>query len=299
MAFKSWFGGKNKPKAQQPVALDDDVDGVEDLIVLERYEEAEERLKDRLRKHPKDLHAHLRLAEVYFQTGQGGKALDEYGFVADEYARDGFYDKGIALLSKASRMAPLDENLRVKLAAFRQAKRLEHKRTAAVAGLQDNDRGDGSAFSNVELQALWPKLVRSPIVERWTAEQLRSFFTHVRVARKSEGEDLAREGQKGDELFVLASGTVVAQAAAPGRATVELMTFGSGDVLGDKVLFEHVPWPAHYRVVEPAVVFVVDRPSIEAMMTGNPDPRGFLDALRFQQKDGDVLKSVTKLRAKN
>ena len=298
MAFKGLFGGKKKPKVQRQ-DLSGDGESIEDLVVLERYDEAEDRLQARLKKHPKDLHAHLRLAEVYMQTGQGGKALDEYAFVADEYARDGFYDKGIALLSKASRLAPMDENLKVKLAAFRQAKRLEHKRNAALAGLQDNEVEDGSHFSAVELQSLWPKIVRSPIVERLSADQIRRLFTHVRVARKDEGEDVAREGQKGEELFVLASGTVVAKAAAPGKAEVELLTFGSGDVLGDKVFFEHQPWPAHYQATERSTLFVLDRPSIEAMMTGNPDPRGFLEALRFQEKDGNVSKSVQKLRAKS
>ncbi len=297
MAFKSLFGAKNKPKVQRSEPTDD-AESVEDLIVLERYEEAEERLKDRLHDHPKDLHAHLRLAEVYKETGQGGKALDEYGFVADEYARDGFYDKAIALLSKAARMAPLDENLKVKLAAFRQAKRLEHKRNAAVRGLQSNETGEDASFSAVELQGVWPKLVRSPIVERLVPDQIERFFAHVRVDRKGPDEDLAREGQRGEEMYVLASGRVVAQAAVPGKAEVELQSFGPGDVLGDKVLLERTPWPAHYRVAENATLFVLDRPAIEATMTGNPDPRGFLEALRFQEKDAVVMKSVQKLRAK-
>lgn len=297
MAFKSLFGGKKKPKIRRQ-DVSDEAETVEDLIVLERYDEAEERLRARLKSHPKDLHAHLRLAEVLLHTGQGSKALDELAFVADEYARDGFFDKGIALLSKAARMAPLNEELKIKLAAFRQAKRLEHKRNAAMAGLQERETDDDRFFSAVELQGLWPKLVRSPVVERLSSDQLQSFFRHLRVARLEEGQDLAREGQAGDRLYVIASGKVVAKAAAPGHAAVELLTFGPGDVLGDKVLFERQPWPAHYEAVEKSTLFVLDRPSIEAMMTGDPDPRGFLQAFRFQEKDGDVKKSVEKLRAK-
>jgi hypothetical protein len=54
---------------------------------------------------PNDLHSHLKLAEVYTQLQQFARAVDEYGFVAEEYAQDGFYDKGIALLSKAMKLA--------------------------------------------------------------------------------------------------------------------------------------------------------------------------------------------------
>ena len=43
------------------------------------------------------------------------KAVDEFGFVAEEYAQDGFHDKGIALLSKAQKLAPLDQSIRFKI----------------------------------------------------------------------------------------------------------------------------------------------------------------------------------------
>src|SRR4029079_6014436 len=97
LAFKSWFGGGQK---QPPTEYT-----IDDLIVLERYEEAEEKLRGKLKAAPQDLHTHLRLAEVYTQLKQFGKAVDEFGYVAEEYAADGFYDKGIALLSKAMRLA--------------------------------------------------------------------------------------------------------------------------------------------------------------------------------------------------
>src|SRR6185312_8400666 len=77
-----WFGGGKKPPEPREHSIDD-------LIVLEQYEEAGERLRARLKDHPDDLHSHLKLAEVYTQLQQFARAVDEYGFVAEEYAQDG------------------------------------------------------------------------------------------------------------------------------------------------------------------------------------------------------------------
>src|SRR5262245_55609942 len=109
MALKGWFGGGQK--AQQEYTIDD-------LIVLERYEEAEGKLLERLKTHQDDLHSHLKLAEVYTQLKRFDKAADEFNYVAEEYASDGFYDKGIALLSKAMKLTPLDQSLRFKIDKF-------------------------------------------------------------------------------------------------------------------------------------------------------------------------------------
>lgn len=298
MPLSKLFGGsKRKPRAQSAAESSPDEPTIEDLIVLERYDEAQARLVSRLRQEPKDLHAHLRLAEVYGQLKKGGQAVDEYVFVADEYARDGFYDKALALLAKAAKLAPLDDQLQLKMAGFRQAKVLEHKRSAAVEGLKQRQAG-GDPYSAVELLAHWKKLTRSPIVDRLSADQIQRLFTHVQVRRLPAETEIAREGQKGDAVCVVAFGTIEARAAIPGRASAAVLSFGPGDVLGERVLFERAAWPAGYVAAEPSVVYLLDRPAIEGILAGNPDPRGFLEALRFQAKDREVESAVHKLRTR-
>ena len=117
MGIKSWFGGGTKQAPQEYT--------IDDLVVLERYDEAGERLRAKLKTHPEDLHSHLKLAEVYTQLRQYDKAVDEFSFVAEEYASDGFYDKGIALLSKAMKLAPLDNSLRFKVDKLQREKSME------------------------------------------------------------------------------------------------------------------------------------------------------------------------------
>lgn len=297
MDFKSWLktgrGGRKKPAAGEE--SDEQDLSTEDLIVLERYEEAEERLKRRLKKHPEDLHAHLRLAEVYTQLKRGDDAIHEYVFVAEEYARDGFYDKGIALLGKASRLAPVDDKLRLKTEALRMAKQLEHKRLATVEGMREGG-SSGNAWA-MEVQRAWHHLARGSLIQRLSEDQLRRLFSVLALTRWEEGSVAAEQGAPGEELYLVLRGTLEARWETDGGKATELRTFGPGDVVGDSVLFERQPWPATYVAVEKASLLTLTRLALETALVGNPDPRGLLDVLRHQGHDQAVANMVKKLTA--
>ena len=289
MAIKGWFKG-GADKADRDYSIDD-------LIVLERYEDAGERLRVRLKDHPHDLHSHLKLAEVYAQLKQFGKAVDEYSFVAEEYAQDGFYDKGIALLSKAAKLAPLDETLRFKIDRLQRQKSMEQTRSHALDGLKQ--AGElASATSAVELQRLWPKLSGSTVVQHLAADQLQRLFSAMQLVRYEVGRLLAQKGSREAFLVLLATGVVEAAAEVGGRRTV-LRTFGSGDVLGESVLLERGEWAADYWTTEPVTALLLNREGLEKALVGCSDPRGFLDTLRQQRNDREVAVAVYRLSGKS
>ncbi|MEM6795040.1 MAG: hypothetical protein AAF725_13765, partial [Acidobacteriota bacterium] len=80
--LKKLFGRKNDPAGDGKELT------VEDLITLERYEEALEQLKARVKLQPKDLYSYLKMAEVYVGIKDVSKALDSYIYVADTMADD-------------------------------------------------------------------------------------------------------------------------------------------------------------------------------------------------------------------
>jgi tetratricopeptide (TPR) repeat protein len=98
---------------------------VDELIVLERYEEAEARLRTHLRGHGDDVHSRAKLAEVLSALGRSGEAVAEYSYVADLYRDDGFYDKAAALLLRAIKLDPKSDELRTLLT------RVERDKSAA------------------------------------------------------------------------------------------------------------------------------------------------------------------------
>lgn len=287
MGIKSWFGGGAK-QAQQEYTIDD-------LVVLERYEEAGDRLRAKLKTNPEDLHTRLKLAEVYTQLKQHEKAVDEYGFVAEEYASDGFYDKGIALLSKAMKLAPLDTSLRFKIDKLQREKSMEQVRALALEGLRAAG-GQRAGTSALQLGRLWHNLVGSSLVEHLSGEQLKRLFSTMELIELPAGALVAAEGSREGFLLLLVQGLVeVSVPANEGRTTV-LRSFTSGDLIGEAALLERGTWPADYKVTEPVLALKLTREGLEKSLVGNSDPRAFLDSLREQHNDRDVAAALRRLR---
>lgn len=291
MSIKSWFDRSRQPRQSNGEEL-----SIDDLIVLERYAEAEDRLKRRVKLRPSDLHAHIKLAEVYVGVQEYDKAVGEYAYVADEYASDGFYEKARALLAKAIRLRPLDDSLQRKAAAYEQVKKFEQSRVVAVEGILSGGGSDSrKSTSALVVQQLWHNLTGSPLVSRLPPDQLKRLFAVMELKELQQGAVLARKGSHQEEIYLIVRGVIEAVAGRPGADVSVVRSFSSGDLIGERALMEHKPWPATYRVGEAASVLGLNREGLEQALLGNSDPRRFLDALREQHHDRDVAVIVERL----
>ncbi|HVT59252.1 MAG TPA: cyclic nucleotide-binding domain-containing protein [Thermoanaerobaculia bacterium] len=288
MALKSWFQGVRGKTGPHEYTIDD-------LIVLERYDEAAERLVTKLKDNPQDLHSHLKLAEVYTELRQIARAVIEYSFVADEYAQDGFYDKGIALLSKAIKLAPGDTSLGMKLEDLQNEKSMEHVRSQAIEGLRQAG-GEHDGTSALELQRLWHHLASSALVRNLPGEQLRRLFSAMELVHFQESAVVVEEGSLEQYLLLLVRGVVDAM-SGEGRDERDLLrSFTGGDIIGEGALLERTPWPATYHVREAVIALKLNREGLEKCLIGNPDPRVFIEMLREQRNDRAVASTVQSLR---
>jgi hypothetical protein len=285
----NWFRGGKKQQEPQDYSIDD-------LIVLERYDEAGERLRARLKSNPADLHSHLKLAEVHTQLRQFEKAVDEYVYVAEEYAQDGFHDKGLALLAKAMKLAPLDQALRLKAEKLQRGKSMEQVRTFALEGLQQAGGGLQAGTTAVELKRLWHHLAASVVVQKLPGESLKRLFAAMELLHLEAGVPIAREGSPEAALLLIVQGVIETSANVGGRST-QVRGFSAGDVIGEGTLLERAPWPADYRTAEPVILLKLTRAGLESCLAGNSDPRGFLETLREQHNDRDVAATVRRLRS--
>lgn len=290
MGIRSWFGGGAKQQAEKK----DQEYTIDDLIVLEKYDEAADRLKTRIKLNPQDLHSHLKLAEVYAQLRQFEKAVDEFGFVADEYASDGFYDKGIALLSKAQKLAPLDQSLRFRIERIQREKSMEHVRGLALEGLRQAG-GAQAGTSAVELKKLWHNLAMSSLVQHLSGDMLKRLFSTMQLVRLEEKATIAEEGSREAFLFLIVIGTIDCFVRDDGKEMV-VRSFTSGDIIGEAALLERGVWPGFYRAAEPVTALRLTREGLEQALVGNSDPRGFLEVLREQHNDRDVAATLRRIR---
>lgn len=294
MSIKSWFGTSGTKTEQKPAKKQEDYT-IDDLIVLERYEEACEHVKSKLKLNPNDLHMHLRLAEVYAGLKQYDKSVDEFGYVAEEFAQDGFYDKGIALLSKAQKLAPMDQSLRYKIERIQREKSMENVRAIALEGLRQAG-GQQAGTSAVELKRLWHNLATSSVVQHLAGDQIKRLFSAMELTRLDQGSVIAEEGSHESFLLLIVSGVVEAFYLERSGKDIAIRSFTSGDIIGEGPLLERGGWPAHYRVAEPVTALRLTREGLEKTLVGNPDPRNFLEVLREQHHDRDLAVTLRRLR---
>lgn len=293
--FKKMFGRKGK-RSKSPE--DDKELTIDDLITLERYEDAETMLKQRLKGVPKDLHSHLRLAEVYVALRNVERAIIEYIFVADSHAEDGFFDKAVAVAARALKINPGDDMLPRRIEKYKAMKKLEERRQYAIDGLLANKSTGAQTAGNTKLrmELLWNKIAKSHIVSQLDGENLRKLFAVMDMIQTKEGQVLADRGSVLPAIYLVVDGVIEALAPVNGKPT-NIRSFTTGDLIGDSALLEHKPWPAQYKVTKPGTLFRLNREGLETVMAGNSDPVAFLSVLRFQHLDRDVAVSIQRLQA--
>ncbi|MCH7666807.1 MAG: cyclic nucleotide-binding domain-containing protein [Acidobacteria bacterium] len=292
MALKDWLDKMASAvgKAASRRASDGEGLSIDDLITLERYDEALVRLKSKVSKNRSDYRSRIRLADLYLKTSRPGEAIEEYLSVADRYASEGFFDKGYALVAKLARMIPHEEKLEAKMSAIRRAKRLEHRRQVVVASL-------GTKAWAMEVRQHWGDLVRGPLVELLSQDQIKKLFPLFEIQRLAEGEVLVERGDSKEMLFVILTGELAAQVQLATGSDTDLRTFQGGDLIGDRALLQRVPWPATYRALIATKVLGLSREGLEKALIGEEDPKGLLNALRMQGLDMVVVDSIGKLKA--
>jgi CRP-like cAMP-binding protein len=165
-----------------------------------------------------------------------------------------------------------------------------------MEGIQQQAHEAGvKPHSLIEAQQLWLHIAAAPLVTRLPADQLRRLFAAMTTVRASVGALVAERGAQREELLLLVQGGLSA-ILEHGAGTTDLRSFGSGDVVGEGALFERRPWPATYRVTQKATLFRLDRDGLERALTGNPDPRSLIDALREQRHDEAIAAAMQKLQ---
>ena len=286
--IKKFFGKKESSPEQQYT--------IDDLIVLEKYADAEQRIQADLKFRPNDLNLHLKLADVYVGLRNIARAIEEYGWVADKYASDGFHDRAIAVLLKARRLNPMDDTLPARIERLENSRKLEHSRTGALEGfLHGVHAKSGGGTAVMEFQNIWRALLKTRLLRELSSDQLKLLFQGVSVVYVEPGQTVMDRGSRDEALFVVVSGDVVASVLDAKGAPVDVRTFGAGQLIGEGSLFEHRAWPAGYKARTKVTLLRLDGAGLETCLKGNPDPRGFLDVLRREQADREVSQIVARL----
>lgn len=102
------------------------------------------------------------------------------------------------------------------------------------------------------------------------SEDLLALGRSLRERTLKKGQVLLREGEAGDEMFLVRQGTLVISKAVAGRVEQVLARVGPGDFFGEMSLFDRSPRSATIQADSEVVLLVLDRQSLHHLTEVNP-----------------------------
>jgi CRP/FNR family transcriptional regulator, cyclic AMP receptor protein len=95
-------------------------------------------------------------------------------------------------------------------------------------------------------------------------------WARLEERRLRRGDVLFREGDKGKELFIIRSGTVIVSKHVKGRVEQVLARLGAGDFFGEMSLFDDQPRSATIQAETETIMYGLDRSSLDHLIEQNP-----------------------------
>lgn len=130
---------------------------------------------------------------------------------------------------------------------------------------------------------------------------LLALWPSLRERRLRKGEVIFREGDPGDELFVIFSGTVVVSKPVTGRVEQVLNRLGQGEVFGEMSVFgDEQKRSATIQAETDSVLLGLRRDSLSRFIESSPKDAAtfFLEMVRFTFKrlrdTSDLVAEVTR-----
>jgi len=122
-------------------------------------------------------------------------------------------------------------------------------------------------------------VVSSPVVSflrtvslfRELAEpHLLSLASRLRERKLRKGEVLFREGDAGQEMFLIRSGSIIISKPITGRVEQVLARMGPGEFFGEMSLFDRAPRSATVQADADTVLLCLDRESLQQLVEVSP-----------------------------
>ncbi len=272
---------------------------IEDLdryLARKEYDKALTAVTEALKKNPSQFNLLLRQAEILGLAGNRDKAIALYRQLAERYARDGFYAKAIALYKKILRLDPEAQDVHGELARLIEedqktrvplADRLAAAREQAP---RQKEEAPGEAERRIrELQA-------SALFAAFEKEALEEVLTSTVLRSYGEGDIIVTEGEAGNSLFLIASGTVKVFTRGERGEHVPLGELGEGDFFGEVSLLTGKPRTATITAKTPVMAIELDRESVDRITARHPEVLRTLEEFCQRRARDTVEALVSRMR---
>lgn len=273
--------------------------GLPDLLARKQYGKAVELAQAQLRARPRAGRLRLQLADTLIAAGRGREAVSTLREMADELAADGFAAKAIAILKRIQKIDPGRIDIERRLAALIA----EHARleaipratpTAARSVLPELGMEEiGEPFADfapavptdapIDLDEDAPEAPRAPaLFPDFSKDELVAVMGGLRLMSFAPGELIVSEGEPGDSLFLVTTGSVKAWIRNREARYVFARRLGEGDFFGEISVLTGSPRTATVVAAAPCELLELDRPTLDGITTTYPRVRDVLQ--RFSEQ---------------
>lgn len=138
------------------------------------------------------------------------------------------------------------------------------------------------------------------LFREFTAPDLAALAASLRARSLRRGQVLFREGDPGEEMFLVRDGVVVVSKAVTGRVEQVLARVLPGDFFGEMSLFDRSPRSATVQAETDAALLALDRAALRALTRDSPRAAAaFFEALvqvfiERLRASGDLVAEVTR-----
>ena len=246
----------------------------------------------------------LRLADVLVRAGKAHDAVPILVGLADDLAREGYPEKAISILKKIEQLqrrhieevslaprlhveeeeapaaapAPVpaagpSRRSRARTDEFFHTWLLDTVRHAVVRA-----RVGGHATPPVRpLQGYGPGFRASPLFEGFDEDELLAVIQGLRLLTFGPGDVIVTEGQPGQSVFILASGTVKVFVRSPEGHDVPVGALAEGSFFGEMSTLSGQPRSATVTAASPCDLLELDRATLDRIAVPHPHVRAVLE----------------------
>lgn len=286
------------------------------LIARGKYAKALEILEEQLAKEPKSVHLRQRVADTMVMAGMFEDAVQILLRLSDDFAKNGFAAKAVAILKKIDRISPGRADVYKKLAneLLWNTERGQQNTLAKIrppepeleevkseaASLEDQEPEQGAAFEDYpETEVDWeevrfgsdlqvsnvPTPVTTALFESFAPDELLLLLRGLRLVTFQPGDIVVSEGAPGDCLFILTTGrvkTFVRDAVGHFGKVRELM---DGDFFGEISFLRSTPRTATITAASSCEILILDKSTLLLICQTHPHVLEVLERFSAQREN--------------
>ena len=278
--------------------------GLPELLARKQFGKAVELAQAQHKARPRDGRLRLQLADTLVAAGRGREAVPLLREMADELAAEGFAAKAIAIFKRIQKIDPGRVDIERRLAsviaesARRESTAARPAVPAAAPGLPElgmEEIAEGDPLSGfapvVEADVLEidlegsepaPDPPRPALFPDFSNDELVAVMAGLRLVAYKAGDLVVSQGEPGDSLFLVTTGTVKAWIRNREGRYVLVRRLGDGDFFGEISVLTGSPRTATVVAATPCELLELDRVTLDGITAQHPRVREVLQ--RFYEQ---------------